>query len=431
MEKQRLHIFNRNNHIVIYDIKTMDLFIGDNLNKKNIEQLSNQTFRCTAYNSSIVNEYRNCDKKAMRRVTICVSNDCNLRCKYCYAHGGDYGKKRTLMTKKTARDIVNFCINNFSRIDSIMFFGGEPLLNYKIIEYICEEFKLAARTSSFNTPLFSIVTNGTLYNEEILNLIKKHISHITVSIDGAKSINDTNRVFKNGTGTYKRITEFINLCKECSSIKLEYEATYTIDHIKMGISRSEVHSSIQSSFGINGVVVDEDKLGKEAIYQCLRNATDDEIMRTNFDCLPSDFWQVVLAMINKTPNKFCGIFDDRITLTTDGGIVGCQMLIESDNNIISSIYNINAISEINNHIKEFKDNQYCKNCWCCDICGGCVVQKFASKNNVKLNDEPNVDSCQITQLCIEEILYIISRLKKDQKLWTLFAQKLKNKYTYN
>ena len=119
MEKQRLHIFNRDNHIVIYDIKTMDLFIGDNLNKKNIEQLSNQTFRCTAYNSSIVNEYRNCDKKAMRRVTICVSNDCNLRCKYCYAHGGDYGKKRTLMTKKTARDIVNFCINNFSRIDSI------------------------------------------------------------------------------------------------------------------------------------------------------------------------------------------------------------------------------------------------------------------------------------------------------------------------
>lgn len=426
MEKQRLHIINRDNHIIVYDVKTMDLFIGDGLSNEELQHLSIQTFKHTSDSSCVIKSKD--DKRVMHRITICVSNDCNLRCKYCYAHGGNYGKQRVLMNKKTAKDIVDFCVNNFSQIDCVMFFGGEPLLNYKIIEYICELFNEAATTNFFKVPFFSIVTNGTLYNDGILNLIKSHISHITVSIDGNQLINDKNRVFKNGCGTYKRIAQFINQCKECSSVKLEYEATYTTDHIKMGITRSDVQASLYSTFGINGVVVDEEKLQKEAIYKSLKEVTDDEIRQTDFNCLPSDFWQVALSMIYKTSNKFCGIFNDRITLTTDGGIWGCQMLINNDNNVISSIYNINAISDINCHVKDFKDNHICKSCWCSNICGGCVVQKFYSKDNTHLNNEPNVDVCQLTQLCIEEILYILYRLKIDRKLWVLFAQKLKSKF---
>ena len=63
----------------------------------------------------------------IRRITLHVSNDCNLRCKYCYAEGGNYKQERRLMTMETAQMFVDFCCNNFDSIGYIVFFGGEPM----------------------------------------------------------------------------------------------------------------------------------------------------------------------------------------------------------------------------------------------------------------------------------------------------------------
>ena len=41
--------------------------------------------------------------RVIDRITIHVSNDCNLRCKYCYASGGSYGKARSIMSTETAK----------------------------------------------------------------------------------------------------------------------------------------------------------------------------------------------------------------------------------------------------------------------------------------------------------------------------------------
>ena len=103
----------------------------------------------------------------MHRVTVCVSNDCNLRCKYCYAKGGNYGRNRSVMSKKTAKSFVDFCVTNFNRVDNVSFFGGEPLLNYPVIEYICKLFKEQSLNESFTLPSFSMITNGTLCNDEL------------------------------------------------------------------------------------------------------------------------------------------------------------------------------------------------------------------------------------------------------------------------
>ena len=58
------------------------------------------------------------------RITLHVSNDCNLRCKYCYATGGTYGKSRNLMSIETAKKFVDYCCENFKKVRNIVFFGG-------------------------------------------------------------------------------------------------------------------------------------------------------------------------------------------------------------------------------------------------------------------------------------------------------------------
>lgn len=57
----------------------------------------------------------------INRITLCVSNNCNLRCKYCYAQGGDYGAVRSLMTIDTAKSFISFCKSNFDSINKIVF----------------------------------------------------------------------------------------------------------------------------------------------------------------------------------------------------------------------------------------------------------------------------------------------------------------------
>lgn len=76
-------------------------------------------------------------KRSVTRITIHVTNDCNLRCKYCYANGGNYHEEKGIMTKKTAEEFIEFMSSHFDYVGYIVFFGGEPFLNTHIIDYIC------------------------------------------------------------------------------------------------------------------------------------------------------------------------------------------------------------------------------------------------------------------------------------------------------
>ena len=100
-------------------------------------------------------------------IKIHVSNSCNLACKYCYANGGNYGFQDSLMTQETADKILK-TIDEwkvFQKLEYITFFGGEPLLAWKIINYICEH-------TVHRNVKYLLQTNGTVINEEILEMLK-------------------------------------------------------------------------------------------------------------------------------------------------------------------------------------------------------------------------------------------------------------------
>ena len=90
------------------------------------------------------------------KLFIITTYNCNLNCKYFYL------KKINLLNKKNAFDINNI-INSIKllvpkkyRSDStIIFYGGEPLLDLKNIKKIIIRLKLLG---IYN---FNIITNGT------------------------------------------------------------------------------------------------------------------------------------------------------------------------------------------------------------------------------------------------------------------------------
>lgn len=93
------------------------------------------------------------------------------------------------MSYSTADSFIDFCRFHFDQIENIVFFGGEPLLNIKIIDYVCNSFESLYEKGKINKmPSFGIITNGTIMNSSILKILIKHIKFITISIDGPEKL---------------------------------------------------------------------------------------------------------------------------------------------------------------------------------------------------------------------------------------------------
>lgn len=151
---RNIHYIFKDKTSLVFVSDRMELYPASSFNRdgnlaQNIKQAENTSKVLTSH-------------RKFKRITLCVSNDCNLRCKYCYAGGGNYGGNRFIMDKETALEFVNFCYRELDELECIMFFGGEPLLNWKIVEFICKEFEDRHKDGGCLNPKFTLVTNGTI-----------------------------------------------------------------------------------------------------------------------------------------------------------------------------------------------------------------------------------------------------------------------------
>jgi uncharacterized protein len=150
------------------------------------------------------------------RTLVCnITHDCNLRCGYCYAEGGTYRGERTLMTQETARRCIDFLLQNSgeNRHLSLVFFGGEPLLNLEAIRAAIdhgqrEEVRWGKEID------FSLTTNATLTSEEIVRFLNENRVGVTVSLDGPPQVHDRARIFPEGHGSYEATARGVRLLLE-------------------------------------------------------------------------------------------------------------------------------------------------------------------------------------------------------------------------
>lgn len=143
----------------------------------------------------------------MANFTFWVTEDCNLRCTYCYVK--KQPKVMNLETAKMAVDFVQRTVNDIRPDEvNVMFHGGEPMLNFGIVEYLTQE--LENRLGASITIRFFMTTNGTIQKKEYIDFVKRHKFNITVSLDGKKKQHDMCRIDKKGNGSYEKAVKMIN-----------------------------------------------------------------------------------------------------------------------------------------------------------------------------------------------------------------------------
>ena len=157
-------------------------------------------------------------------VTLQLTQMCNLRCEYCiYSENSSYNRNHgnNKMEFETAKRIIDFYYDH--SIDSeriaIAFYGGELTLEFNLIKKIVD---YANEVFVGKKILYRMTTNATLLTDELIEFFFNSGNDflILISLDGSKVIQDKNRRFPNGGGSYDIVMENIRKLAEKNPLYL-------------------------------------------------------------------------------------------------------------------------------------------------------------------------------------------------------------------
>ena len=159
------------------------------------------------YDDRILEEIEKNNLSSSFNLVFMTSENCNFKCNYCYEnHSNNH------IGDDVYDDVINLAKKSSKENLMVNWFGGEPLLEINHIEYFMNKvFEL----NHFNVIKSSIITNGYLLSPENFHrLINVNVNIFQITLDGLKEEHDTNRVLRNGKGTFDKIIANIKYIKE-------------------------------------------------------------------------------------------------------------------------------------------------------------------------------------------------------------------------
>jgi len=159
---------------------------------------------------------------------LLLTDRCNFACSYCFFEGSytDPKEKTVNMTKEMAVASIRQFAKYFKQAcdytdfipyePSIVFYGGEPLINAEIFRTAVEEVANLKKTGNLPQSLvMNINTNGSLITDELASFCAKYDIEVDVSLDGYESVHDACRVWQaNSEGTFADVMRGIAILKD-------------------------------------------------------------------------------------------------------------------------------------------------------------------------------------------------------------------------
>lgn len=302
--------------------------------------------------------------------------DCNLRCIYCYARGGDTKEIISLETAEAAiRNAAKY--TNDKTLKLYLVGGGEPLLYFDLVKQIVDYAK-----SIYQKVELDVVTNGT-FDEEVLDWLVNNKVDIKVSYDGVMHSNQ--RPFENGSYSTLIVEETVkkligrgaSVIVQCIITNLGIHTMHeTIEKfISLGVNAAKFEPALSSAVSRAKENIEPDpKRYAEALLSAVSYVSDQGYnltIDTGFFAEPSG-------------EHYCGMPTNNRVVTPHGSITSCVEVarlgdpyagtimighVESDNMVINS-------SKRRDLLKYHYVNQLggCRDCNLRLIChGGCPM----------------------------------------------------------
>jgi len=345
----------------------------------------------------------------LNTMVLNVTNQCNLSCSYCYEYGEDKivqtenGRQPKMMSEETARDSVDFLLRESGAEAHMTFFGGETLLNFRVLKstvtYATEQAAAQGKTIDF-----SMTTNATLLTPEIIEFLAEHRFGVTISMDGPPDLQNRFRVFHNGAGSYdmmapkvkaliathrsRPIGARVTLTRETLDVRRIYEhLTNELGFWEVGFAPVTASPERPHAFGDEGfeqVLAEFRSLAQEYLAAALENR------HHGFSNV-----RETLGEIHKGASKAwpCGAGFGLLGVSTAGDVALCHRFAGSDDHKLGTVKD--GIDRARQ--SEFLDTHHvsnktdCQTCWARPLCaGGCYHEahtRFGTTN------QPNLHYC--------------------------------------
>jgi uncharacterized protein len=160
------------------------------------------------------------------RLAILPNNVCNFNCSYCYSAPGRSGKVLDINTLKSTLDhfIDPGRLSPQHMINIAILGGGEPLLSWDLVKFIIEYSTLLAKKHGFTLD-FSLVTNGSVINDEIIRTLKDNPVTVSISFEILEEIQNKQR------GHFELVCQTIDRLIS-HGIVPKFRSTITQDNVK-------------------------------------------------------------------------------------------------------------------------------------------------------------------------------------------------------
>ena len=329
-----------------------------------------------------------------RTLTIILSQICNMACVYCYAQNAH---SNLVMSAEKVKQFIDFCFEkNNGNIERVVFIGGgEPMVTWSQLK----EAILYVKEKDANISC-SIVTNGTLLDEEKCKFISLYNVGIVLSFDILPSVQRIQRPLR-GLDSYEIVSRNIRLMEKHGIICKGFRSTITMMNVeKMVQMVKHVIEKYQQVKAIN-----------------LEPVTESGLSNDFYKLFVTYFMQAYELGKEHNINVYCsfslslGVLKYRfcqreLCLTPTGEIVSCHR----NSSLKDQYFEYFKIGHVNENTTSLEDydkmSSRKERPSSCDVCfakwhcaGGCVDTRM------KLTSIENEDRCSFVRLLLSLLLY--------------------------
>lgn len=323
------------------------------------------------------------DSNAVNRTQLylVLTDLCNMSCSYCRQRQ-DLAHTHKMMTPKVAIEIIKERAASSEGLKSVVFYGGEPLMNKATFQASVKYI----RSNLSSEISISIITNGTLIDDEIASFIAQNNIYVVLSIDGCNEEHNCYRNFNTGESAFGSIIRGLETLlkyktrvgisctvgkhniRDLSKIADWFHSKYSVLNICFGLPHYEQNGVLTSALTVNNIesalieAYTDHNGFVENVYKVMRDLINGNI-KTN-RC-PSCGGRIVAL-----PDKTYGICTGSLVL--DGAFyfdrIEDQEKLARNWRLLSSPLN----------------DSFCQGCIAYRICGGgCPFDSYSLYSNVE------------------------------------------------
>ena len=377
------------------------------------------------YDDSVLARLRATIQPPRIRIAYFLLTDaCNLMCHYCFIRKGmPEGYQTCHMTRDTARSAVEL----FARLSggqdpgerSIIFYGGEPLMNPSVFHFVVDlvdQFKATDRLHPETR--MTLLTNGTLLTDDVLEKVKSSGVSLAVSVDGYGLAHDASRPFRNGRSSYPTVLAALERCR-LRGIPFSISPTISWDNINHFEDTMENIVSVIRPAGVGFNIImggthnDADSLqyadaAAEFIVKAFRVLREQGI--------PEDrMLRKLKSFTDGRPHLFdcAAAGGNQIVVSADGQVGICHAFVGTRQFFVTDVSDLSFNPSSSNVFAEWNrrspvNMEQCLSCPGVGLCGGgCLHNAVATKGSIWQTDER---FCRHTLTTLEYLIWELHSL---------------------